>query len=75
MSTALAALRRRTGATLPPGVELVSPDVPWHRLVLPEEAGFQLRDAVARLTHQGTVLEDWRMRPDGAGPAAAPGCC
>jgi hypothetical protein len=56
-----AALRRRTGAVLPPGAELVSPAVPWPRLVLPDEAAFQLRDAVARLAHQGTVLEDWGM--------------
>jgi len=62
VSSALAALRRRTGAALPPGVELISPAVPWQRLVLPDEAGFQLRDAVARLSHQGTVLEDWQMR-------------
>jgi hypothetical protein len=62
VSSATAALRRRTGAALPPGAELIRPAVPWHRLVLPEEAGFQLRDAVARLTHQGTVLEDWQLR-------------
>ena len=61
VTAASAALRRRTGAVLPLGAELTSPTVPWDRLVLTEEAGFQLRDAVARLTHQGTVLEDWQM--------------
>lgn len=58
---ASAALRRRTGAVLPLGVELSTPDVPWSRLVLPGEAGRQLRDAVARVANQGTVLDDWRM--------------
>jgi SpoVK/Ycf46/Vps4 family AAA+-type ATPase len=61
LPSASAALRRRTGAVLPLGVELTTPDVPWTRLVLPEEASLQLRDAVARITHQGTVLDDWRM--------------
>ncbi len=62
LANASAALRRRTGAVLPPGVELTTPQVAWGRLVLPEEAGFQLRDAVSRLVHQGRVLEDWQMR-------------
>ena len=31
------------------------------RLILPDEADLQLRDAVARLTHQATVLDDWGM--------------
>jgi ATPase family associated with various cellular activities (AAA) len=61
VAAASAALRRRTGAVLPLGAELITPAVPWERLVLPEEAGFQLRDAVARLVHQGTVLDDWEM--------------
>jgi hypothetical protein len=58
---AAAALRRRVGSALPAGAELVSPDAGWDRLVLPEEAGCQLRDAANRLTHQGRVLDDWRM--------------
>ena len=61
VGAASAALRRRTGAVLPVGVELIAPDVPWERLILPEEADAQLRDAVARLTHQATVLDDWGM--------------
>ena len=55
-------IRTRAAATLPPGVELVTPTVPWARLVLADEAGFQLRDAIARLEHQALVLDDWQMR-------------
>ncbi len=58
---AAAALRRRVGSSLPPGAELVSPDAGWDRLVLPEEAGSQLRDAADRLTHQCLVLDEWQM--------------
>ena len=54
-------IRARAAVSLPPGVQLVSPTVPWSRLVLPEEAGFQLRDAVARLKHQALVIDDWQM--------------
>jgi hypothetical protein len=59
--TASGLIRARAAVSLPPGVELVTPTVPWSRLVLPEEAGFQLRDAVARLRHQALVIDDWRM--------------
>lgn len=55
-------IRARAALDLPAGVELATPDVPWDRLVLPEEASFQLRDAVARLEHQSQVLDDWGMR-------------
>jgi hypothetical protein len=55
-------IRARAAASLPPGIEVVTPSVPWTRLVLAEGAGFQLRDAVARLEHQALVLDDWRMR-------------
>ena len=61
VAAASAALRRRTGLLLPLGAELMTPAVPWESLVLPEEACLQLRDAVSRLVHQGTVLEDWGM--------------
>ncbi len=54
-------IRARAAVNLPAGVDLVTPSVPWSRLVLPEEAGFQLRDAVARLRHQALVIDDWRM--------------
>ena len=56
-----AALRRRCGTALPAGVTLVSPEVGWEHLVLPAEAGLQLREAVTRLEHQGTVLDDWDL--------------
>lgn len=59
--TASGLIRARAAVSLPAGVELVTPTVPWSRLALPEEAGFQLRDAVARLKHQALVIDDWRM--------------
>jgi hypothetical protein len=59
--TASALIRARSAVSLPMGVALVTPTVPWSRLVLPEEASFQLRDAVARLKHQALVIDDWRM--------------
>lgn len=54
-------IRARAGVSLPPGIELLTPSVPWERLVLPEDAGIQLREAVSRLEHQAVVLEDWYM--------------
>jgi hypothetical protein len=53
------AIRARAGASLPAGVELATPSVPWARLVLPDEPAAQLRDAVARLDHESLVLDDW----------------
>jgi len=55
-------IRARAVAALPPGIEVATPSVPWSRLVLADSAGFQLRDAVARLEHQALVLDDWRVR-------------
>ncbi|HET6209774.1 MAG TPA: AAA family ATPase, partial [Jatrophihabitans sp.] len=55
-------IRARAAASLPPGIEVVTPAVPWSRLVLAEGADFQLRDAVARLEHQALVLDDWQLR-------------
>ena len=55
-------IRRRCAASLPAGITLTTPSVPWSRLVLPENAALQLRDAVSRLDHQGVVLDDWGMR-------------
>ncbi|HJU00869.1 MAG TPA: ATP-binding protein, partial [Actinomycetes bacterium] len=52
-------VRARAGVGLPVGVELATPEVPWGRLVLPEEPASQLGDAVARLHHQSRVLNDW----------------
>ncbi|MER7756235.1 ATP-binding protein [Kitasatospora sp. NPDC097643] len=57
-----AAIRTRAGAVLPPGVDLVSPQAPWERLVLSAEPDRQLRDAVSRLAYQSVVLDDWRLR-------------
>jgi hypothetical protein len=57
-----ALVRARAGAILPSGVDLVTPDTPWQRLVLPEEGAWQLRDAVNRLDHQALVLDDWGLR-------------
>lgn len=57
-----ALIRTRTGLSLPPGVALLSPAVPWADLVLPAEAAWQLRDAVSRLDYQSVVLEDWGLR-------------
>ena len=55
-------IRRRCAVSLPAGITLTTPSVPWSRLVLPENAALQLRDAVSRLNHQGVVLDDWGMR-------------
>lgn len=57
-----ALIRTRTGLSLPTGVALLSPAVPWDDLVLPAEAAWQLRDAVSRLDYQSVVLEDWGLR-------------
>jgi hypothetical protein len=55
-------IRARIGISLPAGIDLTTPHVDWHRLVMPDEPGWQLRDAVARLEHQATVLDDWGFR-------------
>jgi hypothetical protein len=55
-------VRARAGVTLPAGVDLITPNVPWQQLVLPEESAWQLRDAVGRLEQQNIVLDDWGMR-------------
>ena len=55
-------VRARATAALPTGTWLTTPDVPWQQVVLPPEGALQLRDAVARLDHQHTVLDGWGMR-------------
>ena len=55
-------IRRRCAVSLPTGITLTTPFVPWSCLVLPENAALQLRDAVSRLNHQGVVLDDWGLR-------------
>ncbi len=57
-----ALIRIRLAATLPAGVELITPDVPWSDIVLPDEGASQLSDAVARLDHQVRVLDGWGLR-------------
>ena len=57
-----ALIRTRAAASLPTGVQLVTPRVPWGHLVLPAESALQLRDAVTRLDHQSVVLDDWGLR-------------
>lgn len=57
-----ALVRARAAVTLPVGVDLVTSRIPWEHLVLPADSERQLRDAVARLDHQGVVLDDWNLR-------------
>ncbi|MGW0742234.1 ATP-binding protein [Streptomyces sp. NPDC002817] len=54
-------IRGRAGIVLPPGVGLLTPDLSWRRLVLPDETVGQLRDAVARLEHASLVLDEWDL--------------
>ena len=60
-------LRTRATIALAGGVRLVRPRASWRDLVLPREREQQLRDAVARLDHQGTVLDDWGFLKGRAG--------
>jgi hypothetical protein len=55
-------IRARAASSLPTGVRLFTPQVPWSHVVLPAESALQLRDAVARLDHQAMVLDEWRLR-------------
>lgn len=57
-----AMIRARAAVALPAGVTLVTPDVPWSRLVLPPASSAQLVDAVARLELESLVLDDWGLR-------------
>lgn len=59
-------IRERAAAGLPPGARLLTANVAWDRLVLPDESVAQLREAVARLDHQAVVLDQWGLR-DSAG--------
>jgi SpoVK/Ycf46/Vps4 family AAA+-type ATPase len=59
-----ATIRARAGAMLPAGVSLLVPRVDDTQLVLGPEQTAQLRDAVARLEHQSTVLDEWGVRAD-----------
>jgi DNA polymerase III delta prime subunit len=54
-------IRARASVHLPAGVSLTTAEVPWDRLVLPDDAESQLREAVSRLDHQALVLEEWGL--------------
>ena len=54
-------VRARAGLLLASGVKLVHPTAGWDQLVLSEESVAQLREAVDRLRHQSTVLDDWHF--------------
>lgn len=59
-----AVVRARILVTLPAGMELTTPDVEWHRLVVPDEPAEQLREAVSRLEFQSMVLDEWGFREE-----------
>ncbi|WP_433157906.1 ATP-binding protein [Kribbella sp. CA-247076] len=54
-------IRARASAALPAGARLTTPDAEWDRLVLPYKQPDVLAEAVSRLQHQQTVLEDWDL--------------
>lgn len=54
-------IRARASAALPAGARLTTPDAGWDRLVLPYKQPDVLAEAVSRLQHQQTVLEDWDL--------------
>jgi ATPase family associated with various cellular activities (AAA) len=55
------AIRIRSELGLPAGADLVEPGASWRRLVLDKDSDEQLRDVVARIHNQATVLDDWGM--------------
>jgi hypothetical protein len=57
-----AMIRARASVTLPLGVAMITPDVPWERLVLLRESKTQLTDAVSRLALEPLVLDEWGLR-------------
>jgi hypothetical protein len=62
LSEISAMIRTRASVALPAGVTMTTPDVPWQRLVLPQDAAAQLRGAVARLELEPMVLDEWGLR-------------
>ncbi len=52
-------VRVRSALPLATGVQLVRPRARFEDLVLPPDRLAQLQEAVARLVHQGKVLDDW----------------
>ena len=57
-----AMIRSRASVALPAGAVMISPDVPWNRLVLPRDSISQLTDAVTRLELEPLVLDEWGLR-------------
>jgi ATPase family associated with various cellular activities (AAA) len=62
-----ASVRSRAGLALPAGVGLLRPAASWAQLVLFPAQLAQLREAVDRLVHQATVLDDWGFLRDRPG--------
>jgi hypothetical protein len=54
-----AAVDARTATAVPDGAVLLHPCASWDDLVLPDDRRQQLREAVVRMEHQETVLEQW----------------
>lgn len=56
-----AGVRTRAGLALSSGVRLVRPGAGWERLVLAPDRMLQLHEAIGRLMHQATVLDEWKF--------------
>jgi len=55
-------IRARASIALPLGATMTTPNVPWLRLVLPQDSAAQLTDAVSRLELEPRVLDEWGLR-------------
>lgn len=60
-------VRTRAGLSLSSGVRLLRPAATWDQLVVAPRRRAQLREAIDRLLHQATVLDDWRFLRGRAG--------
>ncbi|WP_436523578.1 ATP-binding protein [Actinoplanes sp. HUAS TT8] len=60
-----AGVRSQNAAGLEQLARRVEPAVTFDDLVVPDEAGRQLRDLAARVRHREQVLGGWRLRPGG----------
>jgi hypothetical protein len=54
-------VRARSNLHLSAGVKLVQPTARWDQLVLPPDRAAQLTEALHRLLHQATVLDQWKF--------------
>ena len=54
-------VRARANFHLTPGVQVVRPTASWDQLILPAERKAQLSEALQRLVHQATVLDQWHF--------------